>query len=173
MICASIKVSLRASVKTQDKIVRYNWQKLLDQNIKLEFDLKLSNRFGVLEDELMRKDIQSGYDTLLKALKETADSTLGTIEKSERKHWVSEATIELISARDDAKLKLEQLLVTKVNSKTLKKAQSAIDHQKAVLKKLSKQFELAHENDHVKYLESQCAAMKLAAENREPRNNGS
>ena len=51
----------------------------------------------------------------------------------------------------------------------MKKVQAAIEHQKAEWKRLSKQCELAHNNDHVKYLESQCDAMKIAAENREPR----
>lgn len=97
MICANINVSLRASVKKQDRIVRYNWHKLLDQRIKLEFELKLSNRFGELKEELMKDNVQSGYDELLNALKETADNTLGTIEKSERKHWVSEATAERVN----------------------------------------------------------------------------
>jgi hypothetical protein len=162
MVSIKLRLSLRASVKQSEKIIRYNWHLLREQRVQEEFNLALKNRFEALEDE-MNSDIQGRYDKLLRCIKETAENTVGKEVKEKKQHWVSEATRSKILARDNARLKYESRI------EATRKIDKTAQQLRAEWKELSEQCEAAHQNDHVKYLEKQYEELKRAADNREAR----
>ena len=164
MVSIKLKISLRATVKQADKVIRYNWPLLQQQAVQSKFNLALKNRFEALHDEL-NSDTQECYDQLLQCLKKTAETTLGKVTREKQQHWVSEETRELIRMRDAARLKFENHLETR----HIRKFDATTRELKAKWRELSKRCDAAHESDHVKYLEGQCEELKSAAANRQVR----
>ena len=100
----------------------------------------------MLDEERSIDDIQSKYDMFVKCIEDTAKKLVGKAKKK-NPSWVTPATYELVTKRDEAKTKLKQRpSITARNN----------------LKRLNEQVDKSFANDEIKYLENLLKEMQEA-----------
>ena len=103
LVKTSIKLKLRRNNKDVQKRAKYDVDKLKEEDIRMQFSIKLNNRFEILEDEheenngnidlieKMNNDFENAYN-------ETAKEILG-FKKKQTKPWISKESWNLIAQR--------------------------------------------------------------------------
>ena len=99
LVCAKIQLKLKKVTKKDNNRKRFNTDKLKTKEIKDRFNLKLRNRFEVLQDD-QNDDIDTECDIMEKAYVETAKEVLG-YKKKVTKPWIRQETWHLIDQRAD------------------------------------------------------------------------
>jgi endonuclease/exonuclease/phosphatase family metal-dependent hydrolase len=103
LVVAELKIKLGS--KKTNHTVRYNTEKLDDENVRQQFQLKLQNKFEVLNnltDEGI--DTETEWDNFKTAVNEVAKEELG-MRKKRSKKWITKETEELMENIRDAKKK--------------------------------------------------------------------
>lgn len=165
MVCATTKLSLRQEPKATPNKRPIDWSKLLDPTKQAKFELDLKNHFQVLDDDTEHTDVQRSYDNLLRAIDKSTKDNLGTIARPRQKHWASQRSVELIQAKEKAKLNLESLENAKTTRNGAKRLQDAHDQ----LKRLANETTMSLEDDEVKHLESQLEELREADRQKQAR----
>ena len=165
MVSARIQISLRASVPTQRKSPKIDWDQLLKPEKKAKFELALRNKFGPLSDQVETHDVQNIYDKLLNSINEAATSELGQVGREQAVEYESERSKKLRRARDDARMDVERVLNTKAKAGTERRARAEqLRKAKAKWSALVNDYSVALNTDHCKHLEIQLDEMKKASE---------
>ena len=109
-----ILAKIRVKIKVEEGLRRKKWNitKLDDPSIAKDFQLKLQNRFQLIEDEVHVDTNDPIADSLLEQtttiIKEAADEVLG-IHRPKKKPWISDATLALTDERRKARKKAIQV----------------------------------------------------------------
>jgi len=79
--------------------------KLKDPQTSRKYELELSNRFTVLQDDL---SIEEKWELFSTSVKASAETVIGCKRGTNREHWISDRTWNLIDDRKEAKKKKDQ-----------------------------------------------------------------
>jgi sorting nexin-29 len=139
ILCAKIKISLRAPIDNNHKRPKFDWRKLKgDDELQEKYAIEVENRFSALHIE--EDDLQAKYDHFVSSIEEAAKNTVGLAPKKKPKNWVSAETIEILKSRNKSK------------------RNRLDDHQR-----LSQQLLKSYEEDRVKFLEEKLHRLTEAA----------
>ena len=141
ILSATIKVSLRTTRGKPLNRQKYNWKKLEQQEIKNEFQIKISNRFAnITQIEL----ITEYYIAFEKATCSVALEVLGKRVQTGLPSWVSKETEDLRHSRDA--IKKRHIISNSIDSGRQ-------------LKQLNLSLNQSYKNDELKHLGQQLAAL--------------
>ena len=146
-ISISIKVSLRSVRLKPCNRVRYNWNRLQDPLIKHEYQLKLSNRFALLEDQASDTPISERYNNFEQTVHSVAQEVIGIRKSTGLPSWVSVSTEAIRAERDIAKQ-------TYMFKKDLANKQK--------WRNLADKLKIAYEQDHLNALNSKLKVLTEA-----------
>ena len=106
---ARLKFKLKSQKKEKSQACRYDIELLRKNGEEKEnFRWECRNRFLVLEAvEDEERSVDEVWGDVRKALKETADCTIGRRSRLRRKKWMSDETWDMIKKRGEAKLRSE------------------------------------------------------------------
>jgi len=111
--------------------------------------LELSNRFTVLQEDL---SIEKKWELFSTSVKASAETVIGRIRGTDREHWISDRTWNLIDDRNEAKKRKDQAY-------TRAKAQAeAVNYRK-----LDKELKKSCKQDKKDWIESKCTEAQEAA----------
>ena len=164
LVKTSIKLKLRRNNKEVQKRAKYDVDKLKEEDIRMQFSIKLNNRYEILEDE--HKENNGNIDLIEKmnndfenAYNETAKEILG-FKKKQTKPWISKESWNLIAQRKQInqnlnsakseRMKLNLKNKYKEKDKEVKK-QIKMD-KKTWIESIAKEAEEAASKHHMKTL---------------------
>ena len=120
LVLATVKLKLKAKIK-REHLIRYDTQKLLDLDIKAEFNLECRNRFAILETlnddehieqlnevEEQREVINNRWRDVKEVYQGAATEILGRARTVRRK-WISNETWNIIQRRKKQKIYVDSL----------------------------------------------------------------
>ena len=112
LVLATVKLKLKAKIK-REHLIRYDTQKLLDLDIKAEFNLECRNRFAILETlnddehieqlnevEEQREVINNRWRDVKEVYQGAATEILGRARTVRRK-WISNETWNIIQYKEE------------------------------------------------------------------------
>ena len=96
IVTAKIRLSLRQSKPSGKKKIRYNWNKLLnDNNIKDMYTVEVCNRYQALQDLRGNEDANQMYENIMTAHEKAAEISV-PVKAKIKQHvpWENENIIE-------------------------------------------------------------------------------
>jgi len=111
--------------------------------------LELSNRFTVLQEDL---SIEKKWKLFSTSVKASAETVIGRIRGTDREHWISDKTWNLIDDRNEAKKRKDQAY-------TRAKAQA----EAVNCRKLDREVKKSCKQDKKDWIESKCTEAQEAA----------
>ena len=96
IVTAKVRLSLRQSKPSGKKKIRYNWNKLLnDNNIKDMYTVEVRNRYQALQDLHGNEDANQMYENIMTAHEKAAEISV-TMKAKIKQHvpWENENIIE-------------------------------------------------------------------------------
>ena len=116
MVCATVKLRLRKDLEQKGNIgVKYDTSKLMEENVRNTFSVKLRNRFQAMEQEDEEKrgeevadakeEVERVFAIMKKACLEVAETVLGKPRKK-NKPWISGESWSLIDERQQMNKKI-------------------------------------------------------------------
>ena len=103
LVCAEIKLKL-AKIGRKTGRIKFNTDKLKDENIRKEFIVEIRNRFARLETE-SEETLEMQWGSFKNNYIETAEKVLGR-RKVQRKEWIKDDTLEKVEERRMIKQRL-------------------------------------------------------------------
>ena len=108
LVRIKIKMKLKRKQQTKANRRKFDTIKLQQPSIRLQFSIKLKNRFDVLQGyEELEDNAEKKWQEFENAYKETAKETLGYKQKGQ-KPWISKKSWELVEERRKQKNAVEQ-----------------------------------------------------------------
>ena len=104
------KLCTRKSVRVE-KRNRYNVEKLKDMTVRENFQLKLTNRFQILDmmnDNADTENVRAKWHTIDETVKEAADDEVGYIQGRRSGHWYDNDCREAVEKRRKVRAKILQ-----------------------------------------------------------------
>jgi hypothetical protein len=68
-------------------VERFNLRKLIELEVKKQYQIKISNRFAALENLNESKDIKGVWENIKENIKTSANSSLGLYDLKQHKPW--------------------------------------------------------------------------------------
>ena len=97
-VIATLCLRLKRSTVKNTQTLRYNIRKLTDPALQHQYAVDISNRFAALSPDMI-----SNWDTFKGTLNDVAAKHLG-LRKQTKKPWVSDATLDLVEKKRQARL---------------------------------------------------------------------
>ena len=113
LIRTQVKLKLKRQTNKSNSRMKYDVNKLQNQETKKQFSLELKNRFAVLEALPGEPDLEQKWDNFNKAINQTAKNVLGT-KKKNQKPWISGKSWKKVEERKQIKLKMENARSTRI-----------------------------------------------------------
>ena len=108
LVRTKIQLKLKRKQQTKANRRKFDTIKLQQPAIRLQFSIKLKNRFDVLQEyEELEDNTGKKWQEFENAYKETAKETLGYKQKGQ-KSWISKKSWELVEERKNLKNVIEQ-----------------------------------------------------------------
>jgi len=127
----------------------YAVAKLKDSQTSCRYELELSNRFTVLQEDL---SIDEKWELFSSSVKASAETVIARRRGTNRERWISDRTWNLVDGRKEAKKRKDQAY-------TRAKAQAeAVNYRK-----LDKELKKSCKQDKKDWIESTCAEAQDAA----------
>jgi hypothetical protein len=86
-------------------VERFNLTKLNEQEVMKLYQVKISNRFAVLEDFGDSEDINKAWENIKESIKSSAKESLGMHILKQHKPWFDDECVHLLDRRKQAKLR--------------------------------------------------------------------
>ena len=104
LLVSHVKLKLRRDFSGQkNKRTRYDFTLLKDSNKLEEFNIKLQNRFAVLQDLMVEEEsIEGRWKGIKDSVTETCEEVLGLVRRS-HKEWMSQHTLKKVEERREKK----------------------------------------------------------------------
>ena len=117
LVRTKIKLKLKRKQKAKEHRMKFDTMKLQEPAIKTQFQLKLRNKYDVLQDYDEVEDVvESKWQDFEDAYKETAKDVLGYRKKGQ-KPWISKKSWELVEGRKRLKNNIEQAKSDRIKQK--------------------------------------------------------
>ena len=106
LVIARVKVRLKANRGSRnERKMRFDTEKLKENNVKEEYQLELRNRFRVLTEERGEtEDINQRWRDLEQAVKDVAEEKIGYIEGTRSQHWFDDECRRAANERKQARI---------------------------------------------------------------------
>ena len=161
IICANFRLSLRVTARQPNRIKLIDWNNLSIPAIKDRFQLELTKRFNPISEKyaLPSCNLQKHYDALLEVIEKKAFDVIGIKQRKKHPQWVSEHSLNLINARDQA---------IRVYLNTHSKHRNKLDRKLAWLE-LIRHTTSSLQNDEIQSLEIELRELQLANDRHDSR----
>ena len=165
MVCAKLRLSLRASINSKRKQPKIDWDGLLESGKRAKFEVALKNRFDLLSEQASENSsVQSHYDHFLNSVDEVARKELGCVKRDKTESLESDSSKKLRMERNKNWLDVERLLNIKAKTNASRKARAEqLRAAKAKWRLTADIYSKSLENDQVKFFESQLEEMKRSS----------
>jgi len=154
LLVGKIRLKLKRSAKKKPSRP-YAVAKLKDPQTSRRYELELSNRFTVLQEDLFIEEKRELFSTSVKA---SAETVIGRKRGTNREHWISDRTWNLIDDRKEAKKRKDQAF-------TRARAQAeAVNYRK-----LDKEVTKSCKQDKKDWIKSMCTETQETASRNDTR----
>jgi hypothetical protein len=106
LLVAKIRERLQVSKRPVSKVDmdRFNLKKLIEGEVKEQYQVTIKNRFSALENVENNGDINWAWDAIRENIKISAKECIGHCEAKRHKPWFDEECLKLVNRRKQAKL---------------------------------------------------------------------
>ena len=106
LVIARVKIRLKVNRGSRnERKMRFDTERLKENDIKEEYQLELRNRFSVLAEERGEaEDVNQRWRDIEQAVKDVAEETIGYIEGTRRQHWFDDECRRAAHERKQARI---------------------------------------------------------------------
>ena len=145
IISTNFNIRFRKFIQTTSDRKKSDWNKLIENPaIRQQYQIQLKNRFDALTED---DDPEMIHKNTVDIIGETAQEVIGNPPKRKTTKWVSDATLSIVSERNNAKKRYHQ-----------RKTATSKERWKA----LSKQVQESYIEDERRYIGKQIAELEHA-----------
>ena len=101
-VVARIHIKLR-KLQAPKQVPKYQLDKLLEENVRKEFYLNVSNRYEALEDQ--DTDLDEEWNTFETIMNEAAEKTIPKKRKKKKQKWMNDEILDMMEQRRQVKVK--------------------------------------------------------------------
>ena len=106
LVVAKVRERLAVSKQAAQRFdgERFNLRKLNEQEVRIQYQIEITNRFAALENLRDDEDINRALENIKKNIKTSAKERLGLQEVKQHKPWFDDELLGFLDQRKQAKM---------------------------------------------------------------------